>query len=70
MTFIVLPAYTFINVFMGTILSFYLYKNNESSQILHTGPLKSFFEKIYKCSPFTIFLKRKCQTDEATDVSY
>lgn len=39
-TFIVLQGHTFIHVFMGSILSFYLCKNHKSSQMLHTGPLK------------------------------
>lgn len=44
-TFIVLPLYTFMNAFMGTItiLGFYQNRNLWSSQIVHSGP----FKKIY-----------------------
>lgn len=35
----ILYVYTFINEFIGSILSFYQCKNNNSCQILHTGLL-------------------------------
>lgn len=38
--FIALCVYTYINVFMGSIINFYQYKNSKTSQIFHTGPLK------------------------------
>lgn len=37
MTFIVLHVYTFINVFIVSMFTFYQYKNHKSSQILDTG---------------------------------
>lgn len=42
-TFIVLPAYTFTSVFMGSVLSFHQCKNHKSSLMLHTGPSTSTY---------------------------
>lgn len=40
-TFIVLREDTFHNVFMSSMVSVCQYENRKSSQILHTGPLKT-----------------------------
>lgn len=41
MTFILLRVYTFIIVFMGSLLSFYQSKKRKSDKILHTGTLRA-----------------------------
>lgn len=50
MTFIVFWVYTFINVFIGCMLSFYQYKNNKIRQTLHTGPSRKRLERLVSSS--------------------
>lgn len=47
MDFIVLRIYTFIHVFIDSMLTFYQYKNLiKSSQLSHTGPLMALKIKL------------------------
>lgn len=53
-TFVVLRVHTFINVFMGSILSLYQYKICTLSQILDAGPLTHFFKAGISSPPLSL----------------
>lgn len=50
-TFPLLWLYTVVNVFMGSMLSYFLCKNSKLSQVLHTGPLSP--SEVLKCTIYT-----------------